>query len=51
LAADSQRYSDFAIGMLDEGVLLLPDGRWYVSTAHTDDDIDLTLSAVDRVLA
>ena len=51
LAADTARYSDFAIGMLDEGILLLHDGRWYTSTAHTDADIDFTLAAVDRVLS
>lgn len=51
LAADTARYSDFAIGMLDEGILLLHDGRWYISTAHTDADIDFTLSAAARVLA
>jgi glutamate-1-semialdehyde 2,1-aminomutase len=50
LAADPQRYSDFAIGLLDEGVLVLPDGRWYVSLAHTDADIDFTLAAAERVI-
>jgi glutamate-1-semialdehyde aminotransferase len=34
--------------MLDEGILLLPDGRWYLSVAHTDADIDLTLAAAER---
>jgi glutamate-1-semialdehyde 2,1-aminomutase len=51
LSADTARYSDFAIGMLDEGILVLHDGRWYISTAHTDADIDSTLSAAERVLA
>jgi len=51
LSADAAQYSDFAIGMLDEGILLLHDGRWYVSIAHTDADIDFTLSAAARVLA
>ena len=51
LAADKSLYSDFAMGMLDEGVLLLFDGRWYISTAHTDADIDFTLAAAERVLA
>ena len=51
LAADVARYSDFAIGMLDEGILLPHDGRWYISTAHTDADIDLTLAAAERLLA
>jgi len=31
-------------------MLLLPDGRWYVSTAHTDADIDSTLLAAARVV-
>jgi len=48
LAANAPRYIDFAVAMLDEGVLLLPDGRWYLSVAHTDADIDLTLAAVER---
>jgi glutamate-1-semialdehyde 2,1-aminomutase len=51
LAADTQLYSDFALALLDEEVLVLPDGRWYVSTAHTDDVIDATLAAVERALA
>jgi glutamate-1-semialdehyde 2,1-aminomutase len=48
LAADTQRYSDFAVGLLDEGVLVLPDGRWYISAAHSDADIDATLLAAAR---
>lgn len=45
LAASQSLYSDFALAMLDEGVMVLPDGRWYVSFAHTDADIDQTLEA------
>jgi glutamate-1-semialdehyde 2,1-aminomutase len=48
LAADAQRYSDFALALLDEGVLVLPDGRWYLSTAHSDRDIAETIAAVKR---
>lgn len=48
LAADKQKYSDFVLALLDEGVLPLPDGRWYMSAAHTDEDIQLTLEAVQR---
>jgi glutamate-1-semialdehyde 2,1-aminomutase len=51
LSADQQKYSDFAIALLDEGVLPLPDGRWYISTAHTDEDIDATLAAVERAIS
>jgi glutamate-1-semialdehyde 2,1-aminomutase len=48
LAASQELYNDFALAMLDEGVLVLPDGRWYVSFAHTDGDIDETLEAATR---
>lgn len=50
LAANTKMYSDFAIGLLDEGVLVLPDGRWYLSTAHTDADIDRTLALIETVV-
>jgi glutamate-1-semialdehyde 2,1-aminomutase len=51
LDADRQLYSDFALAMLDEGVLVLPDGRWYLSTAHTDDDVQATLAAARRAVS
>jgi glutamate-1-semialdehyde 2,1-aminomutase len=50
LASDRQKYCNFTLALLDEGVLTLPDGRWYLSTAHTDEDIDWTLEAVARTL-
>jgi glutamate-1-semialdehyde 2,1-aminomutase len=51
LAADTALYSDFAVALLDEGILVLPDGRWYLSVAHTDDDLDRTVDGVRRALA
>jgi glutamate-1-semialdehyde 2,1-aminomutase len=48
LLADHNLYSDFALALLDEGVLVLPDGRWYLSTAHSDEDIEATLAAAER---
>jgi glutamate-1-semialdehyde 2,1-aminomutase len=51
LASDTQLYSDFVLALLDEGVLALPDGRWYMSTAHTDDIVDATLAAAERALS
>jgi len=51
LAAQSAVYSDFAIALLNRGVLVLPDGRWYVSAAHSEEDIDRTLEAVRSVCA
>ena len=35
---------------LAEGLHLLPDGRLYVSAAHSDQDIDETLAALERAL-
>jgi glutamate-1-semialdehyde 2,1-aminomutase len=50
LAADTKQYSDFVLALLDEGVLALPDGRWYCSVAHSDSAIDETLAALERAL-
>ena len=49
LSVDRQLYADFALALLDAGVLALPDGRWYISTAHSDADVDATLAAVEEV--
>jgi glutamate-1-semialdehyde 2,1-aminomutase len=46
LEADQKSYSRFRMRMLDRGVYLLPDARWYVGTAH--DDAALT-AAVDSI--
>lgn len=50
LAADTARYAAFAMALLDEGVLVLPDGRWYLSTAHSDSAIEATLVAAGRAV-
>jgi glutamate-1-semialdehyde 2,1-aminomutase len=39
----------FVETMLNSGVYLLPDGRWYVSDAHTDEDVDFTLTRVAAI--
>lgn len=51
IAADTAMYSDFALALLDEGVLVLPDGRWYLSTAHGADEVGGTLEAVRRAIS
>lgn len=43
-------YRDFGSAMLDEGELVLPDGRWYISAAHSNEDIEATLASADRVI-
>lgn len=37
--------------LLDQGVNIVPRGLWFLSAAHTDDDIDRTLEIVDDLLA
>jgi glutamate-1-semialdehyde 2,1-aminomutase len=49
LKIDRQAYQDFAMALLDEGILVLPDGRWYISLAHSDDDIEATIQTVEGV--
>lgn len=48
LAGRPELYSKFAMGLLAEGVLVLPDGRWYLSTAHTETDVEQTLAAAQH---
>lgn len=35
----------------EEGVITLPATRWYMNISHTEEDIDYTIAAVDRVMA
>ena len=48
--ADEEKYAEFNQGMLDQGVRLTARGVWFVSTAHTEQDIEDTLAAADEVL-
>ena len=51
LECDTSARDRFIDGMLGRGVYLLPDGRWYISTAHTDIDVRRTLEATSKVFA
>lgn len=44
-------YNRLAEELLKRGVFVMPGGRWYISTAHTEKDIDLTIGAFDEALA
>ena len=50
LKDDRERLRTFLLHMLEEGVYALPDGRFYVSTAHSEDDIEETKRVVHRAL-
>jgi glutamate-1-semialdehyde 2,1-aminomutase len=50
---DAGQFKKFFHGMLQEGVYLAPSAfeAGFVSSAHTDEDIDTTIAAAGRVLA
>ena len=40
----------FWAGMAQEGVFVLAGGRWYMTLVHTDEDVERTLQAADKVM-
>ena len=51
-ATDREAFGEFFHGMVDDGVYLPPSQfeAWFVSTAHTDADIESTLESVKNAL-
>jgi len=47
---DTARYHRLTRALLERGVRVLERGLWYVSTSHTDREVDETLAAVEAVL-
>jgi glutamate-1-semialdehyde 2,1-aminomutase len=49
-ASDSELFAQFFRHMLAEGVYLAPSKfeAWFLTTAHSDEDIDFTIRAVDN---
>ena len=52
-SATPQAYAKFFRAMLDRGIMLPPSQfeAWFVSTAHTEGDIDQTLDAAKDAFA
>ncbi len=52
-ASNTAHFGKFFRGMLAEGIYLAPSPfeAWFMSTAHSDADIDRTAAAADKVLA
>jgi glutamate-1-semialdehyde 2,1-aminomutase len=48
LSCDTVSRDHFLLTMLDSGIYLLPDGRWYVSYAHSQQDTEETIAAVRK---
>jgi len=51
LLADDARYARFAELMHAAGTRVIPSGRWYLSAAHTESDVDRALECAARVFA
>lgn len=51
LAADQTFYDALSVQLLRRGVFTLPGGRWYLSTAHTQQNVADTVAAFDASLA
>jgi glutamate-1-semialdehyde 2,1-aminomutase len=47
--SDSEKYAVFTREMLDRGIRLIGRGIWYISTAHTEADIDRAVSVAAEV--
>ncbi|WP_188149916.1 glutamate-1-semialdehyde 2,1-aminomutase [Teredinibacter waterburyi] len=53
MACNNERFNRFFHGMLEQGVYLAPASyeAAFMSAAHTEDDIDFTLSAAEKVFS
>ena len=53
LNADAKRYAAFREGLLERGVHANSSGTacWFVSAAHTDEDADITVKAIEAAMA
>lgn len=51
LLADTSLYQEFCARILAAGVRLMPRGLWYLSFAHSVEDIEVTVAAAKRVFA
>ncbi len=49
LALNQELYSEFVCAMVDRGIRIIPRGNWFLSSVHSDADIDATMSVVDAV--
>ena len=47
---DTEKYKAFRLCLMNEGVRVKPNGQWFISSVHSDDDVQTTLEAVDRCM-
>ena len=51
LQSDQKQYTKFRMKMLDQGVYLLPDGRWYVGAAHDGTALEIAINAIRAAMS
>ena len=51
LADDSARLRRFLFRALQQGLYLVPDGRFYTSAVHTEKELTQTLEAMERIFS
>lgn len=51
IAGDQVFYDRLVVHMLRRGVFALPGGRWYLSTAHSAEDVATAVGVFDQALA
>ena len=47
---DREMGTQFAIECVKRGILIVPNEKFYISIAHSEDDVDRTLEIVDDAL-
>lgn len=50
LPSDAARRAAFRESLLHQGILTLPDGRWYISAVHTDAELEKTRAALSKAM-
>lgn len=48
---NSKQSGELAEALRDRGILILPDGRWYISTVHREADISEALEVLDASMS
>ena len=51
MTADTTLGLRWAIGMLKRGILVNPNEKFYISTQHSDEDVERTLEAAEGAFA
>ena len=50
MSADWKAYDELIVALLRHGVFVMPGGRLYISTVHSDEDIDTTITAFSAAI-